>query len=115
MNSDKVVPPGESPIDPYVKDIDAVAFALNKVRCYLVWIDEHRASFEAARASDPDKAERELGNLTHATEEARKHMARLVELLLAGYTIDPSKKLPRDLQRIAQGLSSKDSRITDSN
>jgi hypothetical protein len=106
MANVKVIPPGESPMDPAVKDIDAVAFALDRVRTYLVWIDEHRASFEAARTSDPETAESELGNLAHATEEARKHMARLVELMLAGYTIDPTKRLPRDLQRIAQELSS---------
>lgn len=98
MSSDRVVPPGESPIDPVVKDIDAVAFALDRVRTYLAWIDEHRASFEVARSSDPEAAERELGNLAHATQEARMHMARLVELLLAGYTIDPSKRLPRGLK-----------------
>jgi hypothetical protein len=101
MNSDKVVPPGESPNDPAVKDIDAVAFALDRVRTYLVWIDEHRASFEATRHSNPDTAERELLNLAHSTEEAQIHMARLVELLLAGYTIDPSKRLPRGLEEIA--------------
>ncbi len=106
MNSDKVLPPGDGPDDPYVKDIDAVAFALNKVRTYLIWIDEHRASFEAARATNPEIAERELANLTHSTEEARKHVARLVELMLAGYTIDPTKRLPRGLQRVAQDLSS---------
>src|SRR6476659_1262939 len=98
MDTDRVLPPGENPDDPAVKDIDAVAFALDRVRTYLVWIDEHRASFEATRTSDPEAAECELGNLAHATEEARKHMERLVELLLAGYGIDPSKRLPRGLK-----------------
>jgi hypothetical protein len=40
--------------------------------------------------------------LAHSTQEARAHMARLVELLLAGYTIDPNKRLPRDLARLAE-------------
>ena len=102
MNKDKIAPPGESPDDPYTKDIDAVAFALDRVRTHLIWIDEHRASFETARNSDPETAESELLNLAHSTEEARRHMTRLVELLLAGYTIDPAKSLPRDLQHIAQ-------------
>jgi hypothetical protein len=104
MNTDKVFPPGESADDCSVKDIDAVAFALDRVRTFLAWIDEHRASFEAARGSDPNTAESELRNLAHATQEARRHMARLVELILAGYTIDSAKRLPRDLQRIAQEL-----------
>ena len=104
MNNEKVLPPGESPHDSAVKDIDAVAFALDRVRTFLAWIDEHRASFEVARGSDAETAERELRYLDHSTQEARRHMARLVELLLAGYTIDPTKRLPRDLQRIAQEL-----------
>ena len=101
MEANRVIPPGESPLDPSVEDIDPLAFALDRVLTYLAWIDEHRASFEAARASHPQTAERELGNLAHSTDEARKHMARLVELLLAGYTIDPSNRLPRGLRERA--------------
>jgi len=92
------LPPGESPLDPSHKDIDAVAFALDRVRTMLVWIDEHRASFEAARVTDPKTAENELDNLRDATEQARKHLTRLMELVLAGYAIDPSKRLPQGLQ-----------------
>lgn len=99
MDRGSVLPPGESPIDAAVKDIDPVAFALDRVRTYLDWIEEHRASFEVARESDPETAEQELGYLAHSTREARRHMARLVELLLAGYTIDPSRRLPRGLAR----------------
>ena len=93
-----VLPPGDSPDDPAVKDIDPVAFALDRAKTYLHWCEEHRASFEAARATDPATAESELHNLAHSTQEARRHMARLVELLLTGYTIDPAKRLPRGLQ-----------------
>lgn len=60
MDRSSVTPPGESPIDPAVKDIDPVAFALDRARTYLHWIEEHRASFEAARESDPETAAREL-------------------------------------------------------
>jgi hypothetical protein len=97
--TDAVIPPGESPMDPYVKEIDPLAFALDRARTYLAWVDEHRASFETARRSDPEEAERELGNLAHSTEEARKYLERLTELLLVGYTIDPDKRLPRGLRR----------------
>ena len=100
MNS-SVMPPGESDIDPAVKDIDPIAYAMDRVRTYLAWIDEHRASFELYRESDLEAAERELRNLSYCTRDARAHMARLVELLLAGYTINPSKRLPRDLERFA--------------
>jgi hypothetical protein len=99
MNADKVLPPGESPLDPCVKDIDPVAYALDRAKTYLAWIEEHRASFEAARKSDSEAAERELRYLSHATDEARKHIGRLVELLLAGNTIDSSKRLPRGLRQ----------------
>jgi hypothetical protein len=101
MADSNVLPPGDSPLDPHIRDIDAVAFSRGKVRTFLLWIDEHRASFEKARATDPDTAERELAFLAHATGEALKHAGRLTELLLAGYSIDPSKRLPRDLDRLA--------------
>jgi hypothetical protein len=97
---DRVVPPGEDRLDPYVKDIDQVAFALGRVGTLLAWIDEHRASFEATRASDPEEAEGELSNLADATRQARAYQARLVELILAGYTIDPAKRLPKGLRRV---------------
>lgn len=97
MGSESVTPPGESALDPSVKDIDSVAFALERVQTLLAWIDEHRAGFESARASDPEEAERELGNLVDATAQARKYHGRLVELLLAGYAIDTSKRLPKGL------------------
>lgn len=90
-----VKPPGECSFDPVDKDNDAVGFALDRALTYLHWIEEHRTSFEAARASDAEQAERELGHLADATGEARKHLARLAELLLAGYTINPTKRLPR--------------------
>lgn len=93
-----VAPPGDSPDDPAVKDIDAVAFALDRARTYLNWVEEHRACFEAAPATDSDTAEGEFGYLASSVQDARRHMARLVELLLAGYTIDHSKRLPRGLQ-----------------
>jgi hypothetical protein len=102
VNRFGVLPPGDSPDDPTVKDIDPVAFALNRTRTCLLWIEEHRASFEAARVSDPAEAERELARLAHTTHEAQRAVARLVELLLAGCNIDPSKRLPRDLQRLAE-------------
>jgi hypothetical protein len=101
MASQNVAPPGEGPLDPYKKEIDPVAFALDRVQTMLVWIDEHRASFEAARASDPETAERELANLADATRQAREYHGRLVELVLAGYAVDRSKRLPRGLQRHA--------------
>ncbi len=99
MGPISVAPPGESPLDPSVEDIDPVAFALERVRTMLAWIDEHRGGFEAARTSDPEEAERELGNLADATAQARAYHGRLVELLLAGYALDPAKRPPKGLTR----------------
>jgi hypothetical protein len=35
MDAEKVLLPGESPQDPYVKEIDEVAFHIDRVRTYL--------------------------------------------------------------------------------
>lgn len=93
------LPPGESPIDPASKDIDPIAFALERSMAYLHWIEEHKASFEATRRTDSENAERELVFLSQSAQEAKKYLTRLAELLLAGYSIDPSKKLPPDFAR----------------
>jgi hypothetical protein len=78
-----------------VSDIDPVAFALERVDTLLCWIDEHRASFEAKRGVDEQDAERELGFLADATRQAKEYMHDLKQRLLAGETIDPSKRLPK--------------------
>jgi hypothetical protein len=94
MDSHQVLPPGQSPIDPAVQEIDAVAFALERLCTYLHWIEQHHTTFEADRILNLPNAQRELQFLAHATVEAQKHAKRLTELLLAGYAIDPAKRLP---------------------
>ena len=90
-----VPPPGDHLHDPYVKDIDAVGFALERVLTHLHWIDEHLTTFLASRETDPKSAEWELECLADCTKQARKSAARLTALILAGYGIDPSKRLPK--------------------
>jgi hypothetical protein len=97
MNDLNVIPPGEHPYDPVKKEIDPVGFALERVQTYLSWIDEHRASFEKMRESNPTEAEKELGYLANSTREALRYYLRLSELLLAGHGFDPNKRLPRGL------------------
>jgi hypothetical protein len=104
MDKADVLPPGQHPNDPYKKDIDPVAFALRKVATMLFWIEEHRSSFEHLRNSDPANAERELDNLRDATKQAVVGLHRFIELYLAGYSIDPNKRLPRDFQSSAGEL-----------
>jgi hypothetical protein len=94
-----ILPPGQHPYDPVRTDLDPVGFALCRVQTFLIWIDEHRASFEMAGTTDPETAERELANLRVATRDALIHLQRLSELMLAGYTIDPNKRLPESIVR----------------
>jgi hypothetical protein len=93
----EILLPGQHPYDPVKEDLDPVGFALSRVQTLLVWIDEHRASFEKARNTDPETAESELCNLRVSTRDAMIYLQRLSELILAGYTIDPKKRLPESL------------------
>jgi hypothetical protein len=95
-----ILPPGQHPHDPAKKDIDAIGFALDQLRKCLIWIDEHRASFEEYRNTDPESAESELGYVASVTGDALIHVQRLSELLLAGYAIDPNKRLPKGLSSL---------------
>lgn len=91
---EEIIPPGEHPNDPYVKDFDVVAWQLERIETHLHWIDEHFASFLVKRETDPKTAEWELECLAHSIYRARLISARLTDLILAGYSIDPTKRLP---------------------
>jgi hypothetical protein len=106
MEKNEVLPPGQHPQDPWKKEIDPVAFGLSRLLAYLMWVEEHRASFEHYRNSDSESAERELDYLKHSTMQALQHLQRLAELLLAGFVIDPNKRLPRGLIHEVERLRS---------
>jgi hypothetical protein len=95
----QTLPPGDHPYDPIKKDLDPLAFALDRVQTHLIWILEHRATFEKLRHSDREVAESELSNLRDSTVQGMIYLQRLSELILAGYTIDSSKRLPESLRR----------------
>jgi hypothetical protein len=95
----EILPPGQHAHDPVKQDIDPIAFALERVQTFLIWIDEHRSSFEKVRATDPDSADRELSNLRNSTKQAMAHLQRLSEFILEGHTIDPGKRLPKGLSK----------------
>lgn len=99
MSSNLKPPPGEGITDPAKSEIDTVAFALERTLTMLFWIEEHRSSFAIAREADPEKAQQEWEYLTDAVQQAIKYSDRLAELILAGYAIDPAKRLPNDLKR----------------
>lgn len=93
----EILPPGKHSWDPFKQDIDPIGFALERLQTNIIWIDEYRASFEKLRNSEPERAECELRYLEDATEQLVAHLQRLTELLLAGYSIDPNKRLPKGL------------------
>ena len=97
MDKNEILPLGQHPSDPYKPDIDPLGFALYRLQTHLLWIAEHRSSFEQLRHTDPSDAERELNYLKDSTWQALAHLQRLMELVLAGYTIDPNKRLPQGL------------------
>jgi hypothetical protein len=94
-----LMPPGQHPNDPVKKDLDPIGFALYRVQTFLVWIEEHRAAFEEYRHTDQEFAESELSNLRDSTLQGMVYLRRLSELLLAGYALDPNKRLPESLRR----------------
>lgn len=87
-----VPPPGESPLDPANKNLDATASALERVRMSIDLIKKHLFDVESPVGAV------NLGDLAPHFAEARTYLARLAELLLAGYTTDPCKQLPQALK-----------------
>lgn len=106
MDEREILPPGKHPCDPLKQDIDPIGFALDRLRTFLLWIEEHRSSFEQLRHGDPVGAETELNCLKDSTEQALAHLHRLMELLLAGYTFDPYRRLPKGLSQEPDWLRS---------
>lgn len=100
MDPSRIVPPGQSNVDPWKTDIDPVAFAVDRVICHATWIAANLHGFVQLRQSDPTLAEQELRYLAHSSEALERHAERLRQLLLAGYTINPSKRLPPGLDEI---------------
>jgi hypothetical protein len=96
MDKRDIPPPGRHPFDSSMPDLDQLAYALERVQVFFKWIVQHQRSYEKERDTDPQSAESELHNLRDSTEQAVLHLQRLTELLLAGYTIDASKRFPRD-------------------
>jgi hypothetical protein len=100
MEVNNVLPPGEDPQRDCVnKEVDGVAKALERVITMLQWADEHLASFQKHRESDAVNAENELSCLRNVIEQGAMYLGRLAELILAGYNIDPNKRLPRGLDQ----------------
>jgi hypothetical protein len=97
MDKSEIRPVGQHPVDPGKRNIDPIAFHLERIQTMFMWIEEHRASFERLRKSEPEEAERELGHLQNTAEQGILHLQRLSELLLIGCAIDSGKRMPAGL------------------
>jgi hypothetical protein len=97
MNIQEILPPGKHPVDQFKHDLDPIGWHLERIQTCLMWIDEHRASFEKLRSTNPSDAEAELAYLKHSTYDAILHVHRLTELLIAGYKLGSDKRLPKGL------------------
>jgi len=102
MEHQGILPPGEHPYD-MRKEIDVIAGHLAKIQTSLIWIDQYRLNLEYLRATDTASTEKEWGYLRDTTEEALRHLQRLTELLLAGYSVDRSKQIPKAIQHFNWG------------
>jgi hypothetical protein len=100
MDKNEILPPEKHYLDPSRDTVDPVGFALKKLQELLIWIDEHRSSFEKHRVNDPINADNELHCLKDATYQAILRLQRLTELILAGHGIDPKKAVPTDILNV---------------
>ena len=51
MDMNKVLLPGEHPLDTRKPNTDQVGHALERLQTFLIWVDEHRRSFEKESAT----------------------------------------------------------------
>jgi hypothetical protein len=87
MPEDDLIPLGHHPLETCARfgKMNAVKFHLERLHTFLWWNREHFASFKHDRTSDPDNSERELGFLDDTIQRGYEHLARLTELLRAGF------------------------------
>lgn len=75
-------------------NFDPIVQELKGLRTHLLWVGEHRASFEHYRDNEPKAAQIELENLRESTDRAIEHLNNLTELLIAGKSVDVSRSIP---------------------
>lgn len=97
LDPEQIAPPGQHPYDPPKAGVDPVGYSLERLQTYLIWCDEHRASYEKDRNDNPGDAENEMSCLKDAIEQAILHLQRLTELVLAGHGVDSEKIPPKGL------------------
>jgi hypothetical protein len=96
FDNEQIAPPGQHPYDPPKANVDSVGYALERLQTYLIWSEEHRASYEKAHKDNPADADYEKSCLKDAIEQAILHLQRLTALVLALVTVWTRKKsLPK--------------------
>jgi hypothetical protein len=93
MPSGPVASLGSHPLDP-APDVCAVRHFIDRGKALLLRTDRDRLAFESIRDSDPAGAAALLAATRDAARDARQHLSRLSELVLAGHAIDPTKAGP---------------------
>jgi hypothetical protein len=93
MASDAIRPVGLHELDPS-SDVDPVRFFLASAKTRLVDLDEHRAAFEQCWESSPGDAAQELSEMHRLVDSVRRHVARLIEVLLFGHVMNLARSGP---------------------
>jgi hypothetical protein len=86
---------GQHPLAPSA-DIDPIRFLLDKGKAYLVCGEEYLTAFETLWRDNTAGAEAELVLARRSAEDASRHLARSIELLLSDCPISGIKRL-RDI------------------
>jgi hypothetical protein len=84
-------------LGPPNSEIDPIGYFLERLQTNLLWIDEHRSSYQSYRNDDHEAAEVELDYLKNVTDQSIIYLQQLTELLLSKSTIDSNKVLPKGL------------------
>jgi len=93
MMDDLILPFGQHPCDPS-PEFDPIRSLLHSLWSDTFWVWERIASIEAANYG-PREVDREVGYLRGDTDDALQNLARLMELLFAGWGIDLTKRIRR--------------------
>src|SRR5947209_5269079 len=88
-----ILPLGQHRLDPW-PDFDPIRSLLRSLWTDTFWVCERVASIARA-GNDSSEVLRELAYLRGDTDDALQHLARLIELLFAGYRVDLGKRIGR--------------------
>ena len=102
---DATLPPGEHAHDPADRDLDPILWQVERIMTHVHWVDEHHSTFMQhagvqayfTESTDAKGLRQELANLQDSLRRSHDHVHRLAQLVLAGYTVNPEKRVPPTL------------------